>query len=51
MIIFVGDKPSAKNLDPEIPFVGTQSYKKLLEWIWEMDINISDVFIILLMVV
>ena len=43
MIIFVGDKPSSKNIDPDIPFVGTQSYKKLLEWIGEMDINIMDV--------
>lgn len=44
MIIFVGDKPSAKNIDPDVPFVGTQSYKRLLEWIWNMDIDISDVF-------
>lgn len=43
MIIFVGDKPSAKNKDPNVPFVGTKSYKKLLEWIWEMDIDISKV--------
>lgn len=43
MIIFVGDEPSAKNIDPNVPFVGTQSYKRLLGWIWEMDINISDV--------
>jgi len=45
-IIFVGDKPSTKNLDSNVPFVGTQSYKKLLEWIWEMDIDIHDVKII-----
>lgn len=43
MIIFVGDKPGRKNVDPNVPFVGTQSYKRLLEWIWEMDVNISDV--------
>lgn len=42
-IVFVGDKPSKKNVNPKIPFVGTQSYKKLLEWIWEMDINITNV--------
>lgn len=45
MIIFVGDKPSKKNIDPNIPFVGTQSYKRLLEWIWQMDIDISQVTI------
>lgn len=43
MIVFVGDKPSKKNVDPNIPFVGTMSYKRLLEWIWEMDIDISEV--------
>lgn len=42
-IVFVGDKPSSKNLDSNVPFVGTQSYKVLLQWIWEMDIDISDV--------
>jgi len=43
MIIFVGDKPSAKNIDPDVPFVGTQSYKTLLGWIWKLDVNINDV--------
>lgn len=43
MIVFVGDQPSSKNIDPNVPFVGTQSYKKLLEWIWEMDLDISDI--------
>lgn len=42
MIFIVGDKPSSKNLDPEIAFVGTTSYKKLLEWIYELDIDIND---------
>lgn len=43
MIVFVGDKPSSKNVDPHIPFVGTQSYKRLLDWIWKMDVDISRV--------
>ena len=43
MIAFVGDTPSAKNVDPNVPFVGTQSYKRLLEWIWMMDVDISEV--------
>lgn len=42
-IIFVGDKPSEKNKDPNVAFVGTQSYKRLLDWIWRMDIDISNV--------
>lgn len=43
MIVFVGDKPSKHNIDPAIPFVGTKSYKTLLSWIYEMDIDISEV--------
>lgn len=43
MIVFVGDKPSKKNIDPEVPFVGTRSYKTLLAWIYKMDIDISKV--------
>jgi hypothetical protein len=46
MILFVGDKPSARNLDVSIPFVGTKSYKTLLDWIWQMNINITDVKLI-----
>ena len=45
MIVFVGDRPSAKNVDQDIPFVGTQSYKTLLQWIWKMDIDISTVIL------
>lgn len=43
MIVFIGDRPSMKNLDTNVPFVGTQSYRRLLEWIWKMDIDISQV--------
>lgn len=45
-IIFVGDKPSSKNVSDKIPFVGTQSYKTLLNWIWKMDIDVTDVMIV-----
>lgn len=41
MIVFVGDKPSKQNLSPDTPFVGTQSYKRLLEWIWHLDADIN----------
>lgn len=44
-IVFVGDKPSSKNLDPKIPFVGTRSYKTLLNWIIELNIDISNVIL------
>lgn len=43
VIIFVGDKPSSKNKSKDIPFVGTKSYKNLLEWIYRMDLDISNV--------
>lgn len=43
MIIFIGDSPSSKNLDPEVPFVGTPSYKRLLEWIYRMDVDVNFV--------
>lgn len=31
-VLFVGDEPSKDNHDPEIAFIGTKSYKVLLEW-------------------
>ena len=43
MVIIVGDKPSSKNIDSAIAFVGTTSYKKLLEWIYELDLDINNV--------
>lgn len=42
-VFFVGDKPSKKNLDPNTPFVGTKSYKTLLNWIGDLDVNVTDV--------
>jgi hypothetical protein len=46
MIIFVGDRPSKDNIDPVIAFVGTKSYKTLLGWIADMDIDIRNVDLI-----
>ncbi len=43
MILIVGDKPSKKNKDKNVPFVGTISYKTLLEWLYKMNIDISRV--------
>ena len=45
MIIFVGDEPSKHNIDPKVPFVGTNSYKILLDWICRMNIDISQVYL------
>lgn len=44
-ILFVGDKPSSKNTSPEIPFVGTPSYKRLLNWIYELNLDLNRVSI------
>ena len=46
MIVFVGDKPGKANLDPYIPFVGTKSYKTLLEWIYAMNVDINAVMVV-----
>lgn len=45
LVLFVGDTPSRKNLDPEIPFVGTASYKVLLGWIGDLELCVSNVFL------
>lgn len=45
-VLFVGDEPSSKNKSPDVPFVGTPSYKRLLRWIGELDLDIHRVDII-----
>ena len=32
-ILLVGDKPSSKNTDPRVAFVGTPSFKTLQKWL------------------
>jgi len=44
MIIFIGSEPGKKNVNLKVPFVGTKSYKRLLEWIYLMNIDISEVY-------
>ena len=45
MIIFVGEKPSSKNKNKDVAFVGTPSYKRLLSWIYECNISLNNVFV------
>jgi uracil-DNA glycosylase len=45
MIFFIGDEPSKDNVDPEVAFVGTKSYKRLLGWIADMNLSTNDIFI------
>lgn len=42
-VLFIGDKPSSKNVNQDVPFVGTSSYKRLLKWIGELDLDIQNV--------
>ena len=44
-VIFVGDKPSKTNIDPDVAFVGTKSYDKLCSWIPKLDISLNDIVI------
>ncbi len=43
MIYFIGDKPPKCNINPEVAFVGTSSYKILLEWIYKMNLSINNI--------
>lgn len=38
-IVFIGDRPSSKNLDQNVPFVGTKSYSNLIKWTNSMSIQ------------
>lgn len=42
-VLFVGDQPSSKNVDSDLPFVGTPSYKRLLQWVAELDLDIRRI--------
>lgn len=44
-VIFVGDKPSKTNIDPDVAFVGTKSYDKLCSWIPKLDVSLNDIVI------
>lgn len=43
LVYIVADKPSRENISPEVPLVGTSSYKRLLIWLGEMNIDITRV--------
>ena len=43
MIYFIGDKPSKNNIDSTVAFVGTRSYKTLLDWIYKMNLSINKI--------
>lgn len=43
LIYIVADKPTKENISPEVPLVGTSSYKTLLNWLADMNIDITRV--------
>lgn len=45
-ILLVGDKPSSKNLDPKVAFVGTPSYKRINDWVKSMGFDFKRVVLI-----
>ncbi len=46
-VVFIGDRPNQKkNRHLDVPFVGTRSYKTLLEWFYRMDVDITRVYLV-----
>src|ERR1700722_9847802 len=43
LIYIVADKPAKDNVSPNVPLVGTASYKTLLTWLGSMDVDVSRV--------
>ena len=38
-VVFVGDAPSSKNIDPNVAFIGTPSHKNLIGWLAKLNCN------------
>lgn len=45
-LLLVGDKPSKKNQNPEIAFLGTQSYKRIEKWLQQILSEEAEVIMI-----
>lgn len=43
LVYFVADRPTADNISSVVPLIGTDSYKTLLKWCGEMDVDITRV--------
>lgn len=46
MIVFIGQNPSKRNTNKDVPFVGTASHKELNKWLLQMQISPKDVVFI-----
>lgn len=40
--LFVGDKPSKKNLDPDVAFVGADCHARLLDWVRRLKVQAPE---------
>lgn len=38
-VVFVGDRPSARNTSQDVAFIGTPSFVNLCGWISEMEVS------------
>jgi len=45
-ILLVGDKPSSKNKDPNVAFVGTKSFTTIQQWLKAMGLENSKIVMI-----
>lgn len=45
-MLFIGDRPTKRNKHPDVAFVGTKSYKTLLDWMRRMDLDVSKVYMV-----
>lgn len=43
LVYIVADKPTKDNVSAKVPLVGTKSYKTLLGWLADMNVDISRV--------
>jgi hypothetical protein len=43
IIYIIADRPTKQNVSEKVPLVGTQSYKTLLKWCGDMDIDVTRV--------
>lgn len=43
LVYVVADRPTKDNISTQVPLVGTGSYRRLLEWLGMMDIDITRV--------
>lgn len=41
-VLIIGSNPSPKNTDPKVPFIGTRSWPRLVDWCEFLNINLIE---------